>query len=363
MLMKKTILNNIHKKLGAKMGVFAGYEMPIQYSGVKNEHLSVRNNAGIFDVSHMGEFIISGPCAIKLLQKICSNDIKKIAIGQAQYNYFPNNKGGVIDDLIIYRTKKEEYLLVVNASNIEKNWKWIKKWNSIFKARIEDVSENTCLIAIQGPNSMKIVKKLSKIESLEYYKHVTTTFAEKPNILVASTGYTGSGGVEIYCKRNDAIEIWASILNVGKPLNAIPVGLAARNTLRIEMGYCLYGNEINDEISPISAGLQWITNTNKNSVNCKNLESEIINGTDRKLIGLKLSEKGIPRSGYKIFNKNDFEIGYITSGTHSPSLGIGVGLGFVDSNYSSIGTDICIQVRNKKLKAKISKLPFINIEL
>jgi len=361
--MKKTILNNIHKKLGAKMGVFAGYEMPIQYSGVKKEHLTVRNNVGIFDVSHMGEFVISGPNAIKLLQKICSNDIKKITIGQAQYNYFPNNKGGVMDDLIIYRTKKEEYFLVVNASNIEKNWKWIKEWNSIFEAQIEDISDNTCLIAVQGPNSMKIVKKLSKIESLKYYKHITTTFAEIPNILVASTGYTGSGGVEIYCKKKNAIEIWSSILDAGKPLNAIPVGLAARNTLRIEMGYCLYGNEIDDEISPISAGLQWITNTNKNSINCKNLESEIMNGTKRKLIGLKLLEKGVPRSGYKILNEKKLEIGYITSGTHSPSIEIGIGLGFIDSDYSSIGTVVYIQIRNKKLKAEVAKLPFVNIEL
>jgi len=345
------------------MGPFAGYEMPIQYSGVKNEHLSVRSNVGIFDVSHMGEFLISGLNAINLLQKICSNNIKKIEVGQAQYNYFPNESGGVIDDLIIYRTKKEEYLLVVNASNIEKNWRWINKWNLKFNAKIDNISEETCLIAIQGPNSMKIVNKLADIKDLKYYRHTTTDFAGIPNTLISSTGYTGSGGVEIYCNKNNAIEIWTSIFDAGNFLNVIPVGLAARNTLRIEMGYCLYGNEINEKTSPISAGLSWITNTNKNSVNIEQLKFEKLNGTNKKLIGLQLVDKGIPRSGYKIYDKFGVEIGHISSGTHSPSLEIGIGLGYVNTDSCDVGTDVYIEVRNKKLKAKISKLPFVKNQL
>ena len=361
--MKKTILNKIHKKLGAKMGQFAGYEMPIQYSGVKQEHLNVRNNVGVFDVSHMGEFIISGPNAENLLQKICSNDIQKINVGQAQYNCLPNEKGGIIDDLIIYRTKKEEYLLVVNASNIQKDWNWIKKWNLIFNAKINDISDDTCLIAIQGPNSMKLVKKLSKIKFLPYYTNTNSTFADVSNILIASTGYTGSSGVEIYCKKKNAVKIWNSILDAGKSINITPVGLAARDTLRIEMGYCLYGNEIDDKISPIMAGLNWITKTNQNSVGSEKFKFEITNGTKKKLIGLKLIEKGIPRSGYRIFNNRDIEIGFITSGTHSPCLEIGIGLGYVDSNYSHLGTQIYVEIRNRKIKGEISKLPFINTQL
>tara|TARA_Y100000816_G_scaffold291896_1_gene284863 strand:+ start:4001 stop:5125 length:1125 start_codon:yes stop_codon:yes gene_type:complete len=360
--MKKTILNEIHKELGAKMGEFAGYEMPIQYAGVKHEHLNVRNNVGVFDVSHMGEFVVSGPNAEKLLQKICSNDIQKIKVGQAQYNCLPNEKGGVIDDLIIYRTKKEEYLLVVNASNIKKDWNWIIKWNLIYNAEINDISDETCLIAIQGPNAMKLVKKLSKIDSLPYYTSINSTFADVSNTLIASTGYTGSGGVEIYCKEKNAIKIWNSIIDAGKYINIMPVGLAARDTLRIEMGYCLYGNEINDKISPIMARLNWITKTNKNSIGSKKFKFEITNGTNKKLIGLKLIEKGIPRSGYRIFNTRGTVIGFITSGTHSPSLEIGIGLGYVDSNYSSVGTYVYVEIRNKKIKGQISKLPFINTQ-
>ena len=358
--MKKTILYNIHLDLGAKIAPFGGYEMPIQYTGVKNEHLAVRNSVGVFDVSHMGEFTVEGPSSLKLLQKICSNDIEKIKIGKAQYNCLPNENGGIIDDLIIYRVKEFKYFLVVNASNIEKDWKWITKWNKQFKAKINNISNQISLLAIQGPKAIEVVQNLteSDLNSLSYYSHVTTSFAGKKDVLVATTGYTGSGGVEVYCKNEDAIEIWKLIFKAGQKFNIIPVGLAARDTLRTEMGYCLYGNEINDQTSPISAGLGWITKPSSGCINNKQFENEILNGTDKKIIGLKVSERGIPRSGYKIFNNKNIEIGFISSGTHSPSLKIGIGLGFVNSEYSSIGTELHIEIRSKKVKASIVNLPF-----
>jgi len=358
--MKKTILYNIHLDLGAKIAPFGGYEMPIQYTGVKNEHLAVRNSVGVFDVSHMGEFTVEGTSSLKLLQKICSNDIEKIKIGKAQYNCLPNENGGIIDDLIIYRVKEFKYFLVVNASNIEKDWKWITKWNKQFKAKINNISNQISLLAIQGPKAIEVVQNLteSDLNSLPYYSHVTTSFAGKKDVLVATTGYTGSGGVEVYCKNEDAIEIWKLIFKAGQKFNIIPVGLAARDTLRTEMGYCLYGNEINDQTSPISAGLGWITKPSSGCINNKQFENEILNGTDKKIIGLKVSERGIPRSGYKIFNNKNIEIGFISSGTHSPSLKIGIGLGFVNSEYSSIGTELYIEIRSKKVKASIVNLPF-----
>ena len=358
--MKKTILYNIHLDLGAKIAPFGGYEMPIQYTGVKNEHLAVRNSVGVFDVSHMGEFTVEGTSSLKLLQKICSNDIEKIKIGKAQYNCLPNENGGIIDDLIIYRVKEFKYFLVVNASNIEKDWKWITKWNKQFKAKINNISNQISLLAIQGPKAIEVVQNLteSDLNSLSYYSHVTTSFAGKKDVLVATTGYTGSGGVEVYCKNEDAIEIWKLIFKAGQKFNIIPVGLAARDTLRTEMGYCLYGNEINDQTSPISAGLGWITKPSSGCINNKQFENEILNGTDKKIIGLKVSERGIPRSGYKIFNNKNIEIGFISSGTHSPSLKIGIGLGFVNSEYSSIGTELYIEIRSKKVKASIVNLPF-----
>jgi len=345
--MTKTILNSIHKNLGAKMAPFGGYEMPIQYTGVKKEHLAVRNSVGVFDVSHMGEFTVEGSNSLNLLQKICSNDIEKIKIGKAQYNCLPNEKGGVVDDLIIYRIEKYKYFLVVNASNIDKDWKWISKWNKQFKAKINNISSQISLLAIQGPKAIEVAQRLSKadLNSLSYYSHITTTFAGKKNVIVATTGYTGSGGVEVYCKNEDAIEIWKLVFEAGQKFNIIPVGLAARDTLRTEMGYCLYGNEINDQTSPIMAGLEWITKPSSGCLNNKQFKNEILNGTEKKIVGLKVSERGIPRSGHKIFNDLNFEIGFITSGTHSPSL--------------NIGTDLYIEIRKKKIKALIVKLPFM----
>jgi len=359
--MTKTILNSIHKNLGAKMAPFGGYEITIQYKGIKKEHLAVRNSVGVFDVSHMGEFTVEGSNSLSLLQKICSNDIEKIKIGKAQYNCLPNEKGGVVDDLIIYRIEKYKYFLVVNASNIDKDWKWISKWNKQFKAKINNISSQISLLAIQGPKAIEVAQRLSKadLNSLSYYSHITTTFAGKKNVIVATTGYTGSGGVEVYCKNEDTIEIWKLVFEAGQKFNIIPVGLAARDTLRTEMGYCLYGNEINDQTSPIAAGLGWITKPSSGCINNKQFENEKINGTNKKLIGLKMSERGIPRSGYKIFNNFNIEIGFISSGTHSPSLEIGIGLGYIDSKYSSIGTELYVEIRNKKIKASIVKLPFI----
>lgn len=359
--MQKTVLNSIHKDLGAKMAPYGGFEMPIQYSGVKREHMAVRNSVGVFDVSHMGEFIIEGSNSLQLLQKICSNDISKIGIGKAQYNCFPNEAGGVVDDLIVYRIKENKYFLVVNASNIDKDWKWISKWNKHFKANIQNISNQISLLAIQGPKAIQVAQYLSKadLKSLSFYSHVTTKFAGKENVLVATTGYTGSGGVEIYCLNDDVIEIWKSIFKIGNQFDIIPVGLAARDTLRTEMGYCLYGNEINDQISPISAGLGWITKPASGCISNKQFENEKVKGTDKKLIGIILSERGIPRSNYKIFDDSNHVIGNVSSGTHSPSLEKGIGLGYVKSSFSSIGTKIYIEIRNKKVEATIVNLPFI----
>ena len=359
--MKKTFLNSIHRSLGAKMSEFAGFEMPIQYSGVKNEHLAVRKSVGVFDVSHMGEFIVKGSNAFKLLQKICSNDIGEINIGKAQYNCLPNETGGIIDDLIVYRTDENKYFLVVNAANIEKDWDWISKWNKNFNADITNISNQISLLAVQGPNAIKAVQKLSSenLSLLKYYSHLKTNFAGKNDVLISTTGYTGSGGVEIYCKNEDVIDIWESIFKVGKPYNIIPIGLAARDTLRTEMGYCLYGNEINDETSPVMAGLGWITKPSAGCINNEQFKKEKLNGTEKKLIGLKINEKGIPRSGYKIYNSKNIEIGNITSGTHSPSLSLGIGLGYVSTEFSSVGTEIYIKIRDKKIKAIVVKLPFI----
>ena len=359
--MQKTILNSIHKALGAKMAPFGGYEMPIQYSGVKKEHLAVRNSVGIFDVSHMGEFIVKGSNALALLQKVCSNDIANIKIGKAQYNCFPNETGGIIDDLIVYRIEEFKYFLVVNASNIQKDWKWISEWNKHFNAKINNVSDQICLLAIQGPRAIEVAQNLSaaNLNTLPNYSHITTSFAGKANVLIATTGYTGSGGIEIYCKNDDVLKIWESVFNAGESCNIIPVGLAARDTLRIEMGYCLYGNEINDDTSPIMAGLGWITRPSSGCINNKQFKNEKINGTEKRLVGIKILERGIPRSEYKIFSDLNIEIGFISSGTHSPSLEIGIGLGYINSKYSIIGTQVYVEIRERKIKASIVKLPFV----
>ena len=358
--MKKTQLNHIHHSLGAKMGLFAGYEMPIIYSGVKNEHNYVRNYGGVFDVSHMGEFIIEGKNVIPFLQKLCSNDIEKIDIGKAQYNCFPNDTGGIIDDLIVYKIENNKFLLVVNASNIEKDWQWLNKHNKDYKTKISDISNETSLIAIQGPKSIKILQEFTNknLSLLKNYCHITTTFCGIENVLISTTGYTGSGGIEIYCNNDDVIQIWETIFN-SKKNKLIPVGLAARNTLRIEMGYCLYGNEINDSTSPIMAGLSWITKPSSGCINAKQFEKELREGTKQTLVGIKLIGKGIPRTGYFLINQDDKKIGYITSGTFSPSLNEGIGIAYLDSKYFNNKNDIFINIRNKKIKIDTVKLPFL----
>jgi aminomethyltransferase len=359
--MKKTTLYNTHLNLNAKMTPFGGYEMPVQYSGVTKEHLAVRKGVGVFDVSHMGEFMVSGPKAFDLLQYICSNDISKISIGKAQYNYFPNETGGIVDDLIVYRLEEEKYLLVVNASNIEKDWKWVQKHNVDFGAVVEDQSEETALLAIQGPKAIEAMQQLTSapLTELPYYSHTTAIFAGCENTLIATTGYTGAGGLEIYLPSSKAPEVWDAIMKAGADFDILPAGLAARDTLRLEMGYCLYGNEINDTTSPLAAGLNWVTKLDTGTYNADHLINQKKEGTPEKLVGFVLKNRGIPRAGYSIVNQNSERIGAVTSGTQSPILSQGIGLGYVSSNYAKPGTQIAIQIRDKESLAEVVKLPFI----
>ena len=362
--MKKTTLYDIHMELNAKMIAFGGYEMPIQYTSVTKEHLAVRNALGVFDVSHMGEFHISGPNACDLLQHICSNDISKILIGKAQYNYFPNEKGGIVDDLIVYRLKEFIYLLVVNASNITKDWDWINKYNNSFGAKLKNRSEETSLLAIQGPKAIEAMQQLTETDlaSLSFYEHVTTRFAGCDNILIATTGYTGAGGIEIYLPAEKAPFIWKEIMTAGHGYGITPIGLAARDTLRLEMGYCLYGNEINDITSPISAGLGWISKTSTGSINATAIEEQKRTGTSQRLVGFKMDIKGrIPRAAYQIVDSNGDIIGNVTSGTQSPILSEGIGLGYVDMIFTKPDTQIGILIRGKICSAHIVKLPFIKL--
>ncbi len=359
--MKYTPFFEIHKALNAKMALFGGYQMPIQYSyGVNHEHLTVRKNLGVFDISHMGEFIVEGPQALELLQFICSNDIAKLNPGKAQYNYLPNKTGGILDDLIVYQLEKEKYLLVVNASNIEKDWKWISKYNQFFKADIRDISNKTALLAIQGPKAIEAMQSLcdTNLTDLKNYCHTTTSFAGFKNILVATTGYTGSGGIEIYFDPKYAKTIWERIMHVGSSYGISPIGLAARDTLRIEMGYCLYGSEINDTTSPISAGLKWATKTKTNFIIQSEYKKSAENLSYKKLIGFEMDTRGIPRSKYLIYDKNENIIGKVTSGTQSPTLNKGIGMGYVKSEFSKIGKKILVKIRDKFVPCTIVKVPF-----
>ena len=359
--MKKTTLYNTHLALNAKMTSFAGYEMPIQYAGIKKEHLSVREGLGVFDVSHMGEFYISGPNALKLLQYVCSNDISKILVGKAQYNYFPNESGGIVDDLIVYRLEEEHYLLVVNASNIEKDWKWIQKHNQQFEAQLVNHSEKIALLAIQGPKALKAMQSLTefKLESLSSYSHKNALFAGCENVIISTTGYTGAGGLEIYFPAQKAEEIWNAVMDAGKVYNIVPAGLAARDTLRTEMGYCLYGNEINETTSPIAAGLGWVSKPETEFINFENIAKQKSEGTEDKLIGFKMEGREIPRVGYTLVNSSNTPIGSVTSGTQSPSLSKGIGLGYVKKEYSKNETQIGVKIRDKYCSAKVIKPPFI----
>ena len=358
-MIKEIALSETHKMLGAKMVPFAGYNMPVSYEGVNIEHETVRNNVGVFDVSHMGEFLVLGPNALELIQKVTSNDASKIVDNQAQYSCLPNANGGIVDDLIVYRINNEKWLLVVNASNIEKDWNWINSNNSV-GAELLNISEDFSLFAIQGPKAVQAMQSLTSIDlsTIKFYHFQIADFAGIENIIISATGYTGSGGFEIYCKNNDAEHIWKEIFNAGNNFDIKPIGLAARDTLRLEMGYCLYGNDINDTTSPIEAGLGWITKFTKNFINSENLLKQKELGTQRKLIAFELDERGIPRQGYDIVNSQGDKIGVVTSGTMSPSLGKGIGMGYVPSNLRSFGTKLYIQIRKKTIPATIVKLPF-----
>ncbi|MEO6219805.1 MAG: glycine cleavage system aminomethyltransferase GcvT [Ginsengibacter sp.] len=360
--MKSTPFTKKHIELGAKMAEFAGYNMPISYSGINDEHTTVRKTAGVFDVSHMGEFILKGEKALSLIQKITSNDASRLTTGKAQYSCFTNNDAGIVDDLIVYCIKENEvYMLVVNASNIDKDWNWIKKHNTE-NAEMHNISDKTCLLAIQGPNATKILQPLTGIDilNLKYYTFVKGTFAGIENVLISATGYTGSGGVEIYFEDKDdaANIIWDKIFEAGKSNEIKPVGLAARDTLRLEMGYCLYGNDIDDSTTPLEAGLGWITKFSK-EFNAKNiLETQKAEGISKKLVGLEMIERGIPRHNYEIKEGNGGTIGRITSGTQSPSLNKAIAMGYIHIDFSKPGTEVYIKVRDKLLTARVVKMPF-----
>ncbi|MFH4969116.1 glycine cleavage system aminomethyltransferase GcvT [Gaetbulibacter sp. M240] len=357
--MKNTALTKTHEALGAKMVPFAGYNMPVQYEGVNIEHETVRNAVGVFDVSHMGEFLIEGEHALDLIQRVSSNDASKLQIGQAQYSCLPNDEGGIVDDLIIYKIKEEQYLLVVNASNIEKDWKWLESKNAI-GATMRNISEDYSLLAIQGPRAVEAMQGLSSrdLSAIKFYNFIVGDFAGIEHVIISATGYTGSGGFEIYCKNSEVKQVWDKVLEAGSDYGIKPIGLAARDTLRLEMGYCLYGNDINDTTSPIEAGLGWITKFTKEFTNSEALKAEKEAGPKRKLIAFEMDERGIPRQGYPIVNDNDEPIGEVTSGTMSPSLGKGIGLGYVTTENSGVGNIIHIQIRKKTIPATIVKLPF-----
>lgn len=360
--MKNTPFTAKHQALGAKMAPFAGYNMPISYTGINDEHAAVRTNAGVFDVSHMGEFILKGAGAVDLIQRVTTNDVSKLTKGKAQYSALTNETGGIVDDLIIYCVEENQvYMLVVNASNIEKDWEWISRFNTS-GVEMHNISDKTCLLAIQGPNATKILQPLTEMDilNLKYYTFVKGPFAGVDNVLISATGYTGSGGVEIYFEDKDgaADKIWDAIFEAGKAAGIKPIGLGARDTLRLEMGYCLYGNDIDDSTSPLEAGLGWITKFSKDFTARNILEEQKAAGIQRKLVGFEMIDKGIPRHDYQIADAEGNIIGKVTSGTQSPSLQKAIGLGYVTIGHAQPDSEIYILVRDKKLKAKVTKLPF-----
>ena len=357
--MKNTALTHIHESLGAKMVPFAGFNMPVQYEGVTAEHETVRNGVGVFDVSHMGEFLLTGPNALALIQKVTSNDASTLTIGRAQYSCLPNAEGGIVDDLIVYRMKEEQYLLVVNASNIEKDWNWISSHNDL-GVDMKNLSDDYSLLAIQGPKAVEAMQALTSVNlsEIKYYHFEVADFAGIEHVIISATGYTGSGGFEIYCKNSEVEQIWNKVFEAGAPFGIKPIGLAARDTLRLEMGFCLYGNDINDSTSPIEAGLGWITKFTKDFVNSENLKKQKEEGVSRKLVGFELLERGIPRHDYEIVDANGNNIGIVTSGTMAPSVGKGIGMGYVKTEHAAVDSEIYIQIRNNKVLAKVVKMPF-----
>ncbi|PWT96027.1 MAG: glycine cleavage system protein T [Bacteroidetes bacterium] len=361
--MKSTPFTATHIALGAKMAEFAGYNMPISYTGINDEHHTVRTNAGVFDVSHMGEFILKGDSALELIQRVTTNDASKLTAGKAQYSCMTNLNAGIVDDLLIYCIEENKvYMIVVNASNIDKDWEWIRSYNDL-GVEMHNISGKTALLAVQGPNATKIVQQLTDIDilNLKYYTFVKGKFAGVDNVLISATGYTGAGGVEIYFedKGDDAIKIWNSIFEAGKSSGIKPIGLGARDTLRLEMGYCLYGNDIDDYTTPLEAGLGWITKFSKDFTAKPYLEIQKASGTDKKLVGFEMVDKGIPRHDYRIKDEEGNLIGRVTSGTQSPTLGKAIGMGYVSIDHSPIDSEIYIDIRDKQTKAKVVKLPFV----
>jgi len=356
---KLTALNDLHISLSAKMVPFAGYNMPVQYIGVNEEHNTVRSGVGVFDVSHMGEFFVKGPEASLLVQKVTSNDVSKLSDGKVQYTCLPNEDNGIVDDFLAYRISENEYMLVVNASNREKDWNWINKFNT-FDAVVTDLSDEYSLFAVQGPKTNEALQSLTNVDlsGMKYYTFDKGNFAGKDDVIISATGYTGAGGFEIYVRNDDALDVWNAIFEAGKAQDIQPIGLAARDTLRLEMGFCLYGNDINDTTSPLEAGLGWITKFTNDFVNSEALKAQKEEGVQRRLVGFELLDRGIPRHGYKIVDNDGIEIGEVTSGTMSPSLGKAIGLGYVKTEFSKPESEINIAIRKKTISAKVVKLPF-----
>ena len=357
--MKNTALTNTHIALGAKMVPFAGYNMPVQYVGINAEHETVRKAVGVFDVSHMGEFILKGEGALELIQKVCSNDASKLYDGKVQYSCLPNEQGGIVDDLLVYRMDEKTYMLVVNASNIEKDWDWISKFNN-FGVDMKNISDRTSLLAVQGPKAAQALQSLTDTDlaAMEYYTFVKGTFAGVENVVISATGYTGAGGFELYFDNEHADKIWKAIFEAGAPFGIQPIGLGARDTLRLEMGFCLYGNDIDDTTSPLEAGLGWITKFTKDFVNSSNLAAQKEAGLKNKLVGFEMIDRGIPRHDYEICDASGKVIGKVTSGTQSPSLQKAIGLGYVQSDFAKEDTEIFINIRENLVKAQVVKFPF-----
>jgi aminomethyltransferase len=360
--LKYTALVHVHEKLAARMIPFAGFYMPVEFSGINDEHLTVRNSVGVFDVSHMGEFWVKGPEALNLIQKVCSNDASKLSPGKIQYSCFPNGKGGIVDDLLVYAYEPQKYLLVVNASNIEKDWNWIQSQNSM-KAEIENISDSISQLAVQGPKAIIALQKLTDVNlsSLAYYTFAVGRMAGIDHCIISNTGYTGAGGFELYIENENAVKLFEAVMQAGKEFNIKPIGLAARDTLRLEMGYCLYGNDIDDTTSPIEAGLGWITKftDQKNFIDKDLLWKQKNEGVSRRLIGFVMIDKGIPRHGYEICDKNGNQLGIVTSGTMSPVLKTGIGMGYLPPALTEPGNEIFLKIRDKLLLARVTKFPFV----
>jgi len=358
--LKSIALTDVHQSLGAKMVPFAGYLMPVSYEGINAEHETVRKGVGVFDVSHMGEFILKGPNALDLIQRVTSNDASKLTDGKVQYSCLPNDAGGIVDDLLVYRIDEKTYMLVVNASNIEKDWTWISKLN-FDNAEMHNISDQTSLLAVQGPKAVDVLQPLTDMDlrNMQYYTFSKGKFAGVDNVLVSATGYTGAGGFEVYVENAHAKKVWEAIFESGKQYGIKPIGLGARDTLRLEMGFCLYGNDIDDTTSPIEAGLGWITKFTKKFTNSAELKMQKEQGVALKLVGFEMIDRGIPRHGYEIVNAAGVKIGHVTSGTQSPSLQKAIGMGYVSTDNSKEGTEIFIPIRDKQLKAKVVKVPFL----